>query len=198
MPAIPLLPGLSGSVDGYFSADFTCFGSEIDVAAPGVAVVSSVPPNNFVPMDGTSMATPHVTGLAALILAHHRDFSEGAFRVRNAARVMRLWDIIKRSCRPLNLGDPQRTGAGLPDTLVALGLQPMTTFPVTPPGQPPPQQWQQWLAGLLAGAGSPPQGTVPPRGFAPAAVHPWMAFPTAFAGIRSAAVRGPAQTLSGF
>jgi subtilisin family serine protease len=193
------MPGLGGSADGYFSADFTCFGPEIDVAAPGVAIVSSVPPNNFVPMDGTSMAAPHVTGLAALILAHHRDFSEGAFRVHNAARVMQLWDIIKRSCRPLNLGGLQRTGAGLPDALVALGLQPATAFPATPPGQQPLQQpLQQWLAGLLAGAGLPPQGIVPPRGFAPAAMSPWMAFPTAFTGVRSAAVRGPAQTLSGF
>ena len=59
---------------GYFPAKFSCFGPEIDVCAPGVAIVSSLPPDDFGAWDGTSMAAPHVTGLAALVLAHHPDF----------------------------------------------------------------------------------------------------------------------------
>jgi len=108
--------------DGFFSPRFTCFGPEIAVCAPGVAVLSSVPPNNFAVWDGTSMATPHVTGLAALVLAHHPDFA-GAFRARNAQRVQRLFSILKASARPVDLGDPRRTGFGLPDAPTALGLQ---------------------------------------------------------------------------
>jgi hypothetical protein len=67
------------------------------------------------------MAAPHVTGLAALVLAHHPDF-QGAIRMRNAQRVERLFQIIKASCRPVMLGDQRRTGFGLPDAPRALGL----------------------------------------------------------------------------
>lgn len=108
---------------GYFAAKFSCHGPEVDVCAPGVAIVSSVPANAYAAWDGTSMATPHVTGLAALVLAHHPDFANG-FRARNAARVDRLFQILKSSATPLNLGDPGSTGAGVPDAIRAMTSQP--------------------------------------------------------------------------
>ncbi len=109
--------------DGYFSAKFSCFGPQIAVCAPGVAITSSVPDNNFAVWDGTSMAAPHVTGLAALILAHHPDFQQ-RYANRSAERVERLFQIIRFSTRAINIGDPTRTGFGMPDVLIALGLQP--------------------------------------------------------------------------
>lgn len=114
---------VTGQVDpnGFYAARFSCYGPEISVCAPGVAITSSVPDNNFAAWDGTSMAAPHVTGLAALILAHHPEF-QTAIRVRNAERVDRLFQIIRQSCTPLMLGDPRRTGFGLPDAPRALGL----------------------------------------------------------------------------
>ena len=138
--------------DGYFSPSFTCFGPEIGVCAPGVAILSSVPPNNFAVWDGTSMAAPHVTGLAALVLAHHPDF-QGAFKARSVQRVDRLFQIIKASARWINLDDPRRTGFGVPDAPIALGLQP----PVTGPHQIAPQGF---LGNLLGQVGQPLGGAI--------------------------------------
>ncbi len=106
---------------GYFPASFSCFGPEIDVCAPGVAIVSALPPDGFAAWDGTSMAAPHVTGLAALVLAHHPDFRD-AYRHKDARRVERLFQILKESAVPLPVGDAERQGAGLPYAPAALAL----------------------------------------------------------------------------
>jgi subtilisin family serine protease len=133
---------------GFFSPKFSCFGPEIAVCAPGVAILSSVPPNNYAVWDGTSMAASHVTGLAALVLAHLPDF-QGPFKARNADRVDRLFQILRASARPVNVGDPRRTGFGIPDVLVALGL--------APPMQPVPGFFGNagWFAngGMFGGLG---------------------------------------------
>ncbi len=108
--------------NGFFAAKFSCFGPQVGVCGPGVAIASTVPPNNFAAWDGTSMAAPHITGLAALVLAHHPDF-QNLFRSRGAERVERLFQVIRASARRVSLGDPSRTGFGLPDVMVAVGLQ---------------------------------------------------------------------------
>jgi thermitase len=48
-------------------AVFSNYGEYIDVAAPGVNIASTYPHNQYAALSGTSMASPHVTALAALI-----------------------------------------------------------------------------------------------------------------------------------
>jgi subtilisin family serine protease len=108
--ATTVLPHLVAP-DGIFSPSFTCAGPEVAVCAPGVAIVSTVP-GGFEPQSGTSMAVPHVTGLAALLLAHHPAF-QGPLRPRNQQRVAALFNTIRSLCVPYGFG-PLRAGAGLP------------------------------------------------------------------------------------
>ncbi|MFB6283398.1 MAG: S8 family serine peptidase [Halobacteria archaeon] len=61
----------------YFSAE----GKQLDVAAPGVSVKSTTP-GGYSTWSGTSMATPHVSGAAALILASKNDPDYGTEKVR--------------------------------------------------------------------------------------------------------------------
>ena len=73
--------GRSGIITGFSSAGPTDFDHILkpDIAAPGGQILSSTVPESigepFAVFDGTSMAAPHVTGAAALLVARHRDWS---------------------------------------------------------------------------------------------------------------------------
>ena len=54
---------------------FSNFGPFIDLAAPGQTIFSTMPDNRFGFLSGTSMAAPHVTGAAVLVLARNPDWN---------------------------------------------------------------------------------------------------------------------------
>ena len=110
---LSVLPHLIGTGD-IFAATFSGAGPQVAVSAPGVAVISTVPGGGYAAADGTSAAAAHVTGLAALVLAHHPLLQEGSFKMRSEQRVQALFELIRASAVP-HFPDLQRGGAGVPD-----------------------------------------------------------------------------------
>lgn len=104
-----------GAVDSNdVRASFSSMGPHIGVAAPGVGILSTVWDNTHSTMQGTSMASPHVAGVAALMLSCKGSLSPA--QVRQA---------IIDTARPLRdqASDPvpnDRYGAGLVDARAAL------------------------------------------------------------------------------
>jgi subtilisin len=67
-------------------ANFSNKGSAVDIAAPGVCIYSTWKSNSYKTISGTSMASPHVAGAAALYIASHGKPTDlaGATAVKNA------------------------------------------------------------------------------------------------------------------
>jgi len=51
-------------------SSFSQFNSQIEISAPGSGIKSTLPGNKYASWDGTSMATPHVAGVAGLLMMH--------------------------------------------------------------------------------------------------------------------------------
>ncbi|WP_353855344.1 S8 family peptidase [Bacillus sp. Bos-x628] len=75
-------------------------GEEIEVSAPGVSTLSTIPNNEYGYKSGTSMASPHVAGAAAVILSKHPNLTNKEVRERLSQTATKL-------------GEPFYYGAGL-------------------------------------------------------------------------------------
>ena len=75
------------------AAPFSNYGDEtVDVFAPGSSIYSTVPNNKYERIDGTSMAAPMVSGLAALLLSHHPNLTARQVRTLILDSALRYGD----------------------------------------------------------------------------------------------------------
>ena len=106
----------------YTMAPYSNYGSWVDIAAPGGVldygeaggVLSTLPNNQYGFNEGTSMATPHVTGIAALVVSQHGNSSVPAETIRQQI-ITSVNDIY-----PYNPGKEGLHGAGYIDAAKAL------------------------------------------------------------------------------
>lgn len=89
-------------------ASFSSQGDAVDLAAPGVAIPSTYKKAGYKTLSGTSMAAPHVSGVAALVLEKNSSFAPA--NVRNC---------LQSTAESLGLSANQQ-GAGLVDAEKAI------------------------------------------------------------------------------
>ncbi|MBI2430563.1 MAG: S8 family serine peptidase, partial [Candidatus Levybacteria bacterium] len=104
---------------------FSNFGSKIDVTAPGESILSTCINSNYCLMSGTSMSAPHVSGLAALILAKNPSLTNEEVR-----------QIIRSGADDVEIaGRDNNSGYGRINALKSLNLasaKPTTPFISSP------------------------------------------------------------------
>ena len=121
-------------------AGFSTRGDFVDVAAPGIGVWSTYRGNRYGSMSGTSMATPHVSGLAALILSLNPNLTPDEVRA-----------LIEVNADDLGAPgwDPE-FGHGRINAARALAAVPGNPTPLpTPTPHPPLPEWPAGCQDLL-------------------------------------------------
>lgn len=105
-PSFYLSDGTFYTADDTF-APFSNYGAGVDICAPGVLILSTVPGGGYDgSYSGTSMAAPHVTGAAALYIAVHGI-------AKNAAGVEAIANALRTS--GWHAGEPEYILSGDPD-----------------------------------------------------------------------------------
>jgi subtilisin family serine protease len=113
--------GRSGVITSFSSAGPTDFGWFLkpDISAPGLDVLSSTPPlttgSTFSVFAGTSMATPHVAGAAALLVQRHPGWTPAQIKSALMSTAGAAWQDTARTQEASVLLE----GAGLANVLAA-------------------------------------------------------------------------------
>jgi type VII secretion-associated serine protease mycosin len=105
-------------------AFFSQAGDFVDIAAPGVGMVSTVPKGGQCAADGTSFAAPYVAGVAALLKEKHPDWTAAHITTR-----------IQETAQRPGRGPNRYLGWGVVDPVAALSDEstPGTTPQLDPP-----------------------------------------------------------------
>ncbi len=114
--ALPDVIGVGAIEEDWDWAGYSNYGDGVDLVAPGTLVLSSKPGGGVRYEDGTSMSTPHVSAVAALVLSHEPDLTPA-----EVAEVLE-----STAYRPVG-STTQRYGAGVVRADGALGLPAPTT-----------------------------------------------------------------------
>ncbi|HAQ07487.1 MAG TPA: peptidase S8 [Bacillus bacterium] len=91
--------------------DFYIQEKDVEVAAPGGGIYSTAVDGNYTTMSGTSMATPHISGLAAKLWSSNKSWSNAQIRSELQRRA-KLYDIKGGSGAAT--GDDYASGFGFP------------------------------------------------------------------------------------
>jgi subtilisin family serine protease len=133
-PAIYAAGFSVGAVNGTSMAPFSSRGPVLvdgsnrikpDIVAPGVSTRSSIPGGGYASASGTSMAAPHVAGVAALLMSADPSLKRNPARVEALLRSSAVADIVtNESCdgQPPTRIPNSIFGHGRVDTLSALNL----------------------------------------------------------------------------
>ena len=95
--------------------------SSVDLAAPGINILSTVPGNKYSYGLGTSMAAPHVTGVAALINSQYPDLRDDAIKSRILANVDKVASMADKLESGGRLNAAKALGANTAPVIVGLG-----------------------------------------------------------------------------
>ena len=122
-------------------ATFSNYGTDkIAVAAPGTSVYSTVPGGGYKNLDGTSMASPHVAGVVALIRSANPKLTPAQVRSKLAAEANDI-PCPAASAGECTGSDAKNSyyGEGLADAAEAVGAEttqtPTSGVTITPPGE---------------------------------------------------------------